>query len=115
MEALVLIKEVGAYSERQYQRQDGTTEYFKSRGVVLKHGGDEVYGELTGEYASKQRDTQFFENQLSSATRSSSRTSLTWPRASGSIAHGRIRTARRDMRMHCTSLICRPCKVNSEK
>ena len=32
MEALVLIKEVGikevgAYSERQYQRQDGTTEY----------------------------------------------------------------------------------------
>ena len=63
MEALVLIKEVGAYSERQYQRQDGTTEYFKSRGVVLKHGGDEVYGELTGEYASKQRDTQFFENQ----------------------------------------------------
>ena len=48
MEALVLIKEVGAYSERQYQRQDGTTEYFK---------------ELTGEYASKQRDTQFFENQ----------------------------------------------------
>ena len=45
MEALVLIKEVGAYSERQYQRRD------------------EVYGELTGEYASKQRDTQFFENQ----------------------------------------------------
>ena len=27
MEALVLIKEVGAYSERQYRRQDGTTEY----------------------------------------------------------------------------------------
>ena len=27
MEALVLIKEVGAYSERKYQRQDGTTEY----------------------------------------------------------------------------------------
>ena len=43
METLVLIKEVGAYSERQYQKQDGTTEYFKSRGVVLKHGGDEVY------------------------------------------------------------------------
>ena len=63
MEALVLIKEVGAYSERQYQRQDGTTEYFKSRGVVLKHGGDEVYGELTGEYASKQRDTQFWQDQ----------------------------------------------------
>ena len=33
MENLVTIKEVGAYSERQYQRQDGTTEYFKSRGV----------------------------------------------------------------------------------
>ena len=43
METLGLIKEVGAYSERQYQKQDGTTEYFKSRGVVLKHGGDEVY------------------------------------------------------------------------
>ena len=27
METLVLIKEVGAYSERQYQKQDGTTEY----------------------------------------------------------------------------------------
>ena len=37
MEALVLIKEVGAYSERQYQKQDGTTEYFKWRGVVMKH------------------------------------------------------------------------------
>ena len=32
MEALVTIVEVGAYSERQYQRQDGTAEYFKSRG-----------------------------------------------------------------------------------
>ena len=63
METLGLIKEVGAYSERQYQKQDGTTEYFKSRGVVLKHGGDEVYGEMTGEYASKNRDTQYYENQ----------------------------------------------------
>ena len=26
MEALVTIQEVGAYSERQYQKQDGTTE-----------------------------------------------------------------------------------------
>ena len=34
MEALVTIVEVGAYSERQYQRQDGTAEYFKSRGFV---------------------------------------------------------------------------------
>ena len=56
MEALVMIKEVGAYSERQYQRQDGTTEYFKSRGVVMKRGGDELYGEMIGEYASKNRD-----------------------------------------------------------
>ena len=48
MEALVTIVEVGAYSERQYQKQDGTTEYFKSRGVVMKRGGDVVYGEMTG-------------------------------------------------------------------
>ena len=59
MEALVMIKEVGAYSERQYQRQDGTPEYFKSRGVVMTHGGDTIYGEMTGELASKNRDTQF--------------------------------------------------------
>ena len=42
MEALVMIQEVGAYSERQYQRQDGTSEYFKSRGITLKHGGDTI-------------------------------------------------------------------------
>lgn len=59
MEQLVLIQEVGAYSERQYNRQDGTTEYFKSRGVVMKHGGDVFYGEMTGETASKNRDTQY--------------------------------------------------------
>ena len=53
MEALVMIEEVGAYSERQYQRQDGTSEYFKSRGITLKHGGDTIYGEITGDYASK--------------------------------------------------------------
>ena len=40
MEVLVTIVEVGAYSERQYQKQDGTAEYFKSRGFVLKRGGD---------------------------------------------------------------------------
>ena len=62
MEALVMIKEVGAYSERQYQRQDGTPEYFKSRGVVMTHGGDTIYGEMTGELASKNRDTQFAQN-----------------------------------------------------
>ena len=59
MEALVTIIEVGAYSERQYQKQDGTSEYFKSRGVVMKRGGDTVYGEMTGDLASKNRDTQF--------------------------------------------------------
>ena len=59
MEALVMINEVGAYSERQYQRHDGTPEYFKSRGVVMTHGGDTIYGEMTGELASKNRDTQF--------------------------------------------------------
>jgi hypothetical protein len=59
MEKLVTITEVGAYSERQYQRQDGTTEYFKSRGVTMKRGGDTIYGEMTGELASKNRDTQY--------------------------------------------------------
>ena len=49
MENLVTIVEVGAYSERQYQKQDGTTEYFKSRGVVMKRGGDVIYGELIGD------------------------------------------------------------------
>ena len=63
MENLVTIVEVGAYSERQYQKQDGTTEYFKSRGVVMKRGGDVVYGEMTGELASKNRDTQYYQNQ----------------------------------------------------
>lgn len=61
MEGLVLVTEALTYSERQYQRQDGTTEYFKSRGVVLKHGGDVIYGEMTGELASKNRDTQYNE------------------------------------------------------
>ena len=63
METLVMIQEVGAYSERQYNRQDNTTEYFKSRGVVMKHGGDTFYGEMTGDYASKNRDTQYLQNQ----------------------------------------------------
>lgn len=63
MEHLVIIQEVGAYSERQYQKQDGTTEYFKSRGVVMKRGGDTIYGEMTGDYASKNRETQFNPNQ----------------------------------------------------
>ena len=63
MEALVTIQEVGAYSERQYQRQDGTSEYFKSRGIVMKRGGDVFYGEITGDYASKNRETQYYQNQ----------------------------------------------------
>lgn len=62
MESLVIIQAVGAYGERQYQRQDGTTEYFKSRGVVMKRGGDVFYGEMTGELASKNRDTVFQQN-----------------------------------------------------
>ena len=63
MELLVTICEVGAYSERQYQKQDGSAEYFKCRGFVLKRGGDTIYGELTGEAASKNRDTQYDQNQ----------------------------------------------------
>ena len=43
MEVLVTVLEVGAYSERQYQKQDGSSEYFKSRGMVIKRGGDVVY------------------------------------------------------------------------
>ena len=49
MENLVTIVEVGAYSERQYQKQE--------------RGGDVVYGEMTGELASKNRDTQYYQNQ----------------------------------------------------
>lgn len=63
MELLVLIPKVDAFSERQYQKQDGTTEYFKSRGVTMKHGGDTIFGEMTGDYASKNRDTQYNQNQ----------------------------------------------------
>ena len=62
MEKLVLIQEVGAYSERQYKRQDGSTEYFKSLGLVMKQGGDVFYGELTGDYASKNRETVYEQN-----------------------------------------------------
>jgi len=64
MEYLVTIQAVGAYAERQYNRQDGSTEYFKSRGVTMKHGGDVIYGELTGELASKNRDTQYDPDKL---------------------------------------------------
>ena len=63
MELIARIVSVGVYAERQYQKQDGTTEYFKSRGLVMKHGGDTFYGELTGDLASKNRDTEFNQNQ----------------------------------------------------
>ena len=63
MEKLVMIQEVGAYSERQYNGQNGTTEYFKNRGVVMKHGNDIIYGEMTGDYASKNRETAYSQNQ----------------------------------------------------
>ena len=63
MEALVNIVAVGAYAERQYQKQDGNSEYFKSRGVTMKRGGDIIYGEMTGELASKNRETQYYQNQ----------------------------------------------------
>ena len=46
MEALVTIVAVGAYAERQYQKQDGSS-----------------YGEMTGELASKNRETQYYQNQ----------------------------------------------------
>ena len=62
MELLVMIQEVRPYAERQYNKQDGTTEYFKSRGMVMKHGGDAFYGEMTGDLASKNRDTQYQQN-----------------------------------------------------
>ena len=52
MELLVMIQEVRPYAERQYNRQDGTTEY----------GGDIFYGEMTGDQASKNRDTQYQQN-----------------------------------------------------
>ena len=64
MEKIVTIETVGAYQERQYQKQDGTTEYFKSRGLVMKQGGDTFYGEMTGDYASKNRYTEFVEKQF---------------------------------------------------
>ena len=46
MEQLVMIQEMGVYSERQYNRHDT------------------FYGEMTGELASKNRDTQYQQGQL---------------------------------------------------
>ena len=36
MEKLVTIVSVGVYAERQYQKQDGSQEYYRSRGIVMK-------------------------------------------------------------------------------
>ena len=58
MEKIVIIKSVGSYSERQYTKQDGSIDTFKSLGFVMKHGGDEFYGEMTGELASKNRNIE---------------------------------------------------------
>ena len=54
-----MILDAGKYTERQYNRQDGSMEYFKSRGVTMKRGGDVIYGEMTGELASKNRETEY--------------------------------------------------------
>ena len=64
MEQIVKIVSVGVYAERQYQKQDGTTEFFKSRSLVMKHGSDVFYGELTGDLASKNRETEFNQSQF---------------------------------------------------
>ena len=41
-----------------------TIDRFRETGdQKLKRGGDTIYGELTGEAASKNRDTQYFQNQ----------------------------------------------------
>ena len=37
MEKLVTIVSVGVYAERQYQKQDGSQEYYRSRGIVMKN------------------------------------------------------------------------------
>ena len=39
MEKLVTIVSVGVYAERQYQKQDGSQEYYRSRGIVMKREG----------------------------------------------------------------------------
>lgn len=64
MEKIVTIEAVGAYTEREFNKQDGTIDCFKSRGLMMAHGDEKFYGELTGYNATKHRDTQFFENRL---------------------------------------------------
>lgn len=64
MEIIVTIEAVGAYTERDINRTDGTTDCFKSRGLMLAHGAEKFYGELTGYSAVKYKETEFFEKRL---------------------------------------------------
>lgn len=61
MELIVTIGSVGAYAE--YDKK-GSAEKFKCRGLELKHGGSTFYGEMTGNYAVANKDTEFFANKL---------------------------------------------------
>lgn len=63
MENIVRIKLVGEYKERQFTTRDGNTDYFKSRGFVLVFGDDEVYGEMTGDNAARNRDAVYDNNK----------------------------------------------------
>lgn len=64
MERIVTIEAVSAYAEREYTKQDGTKDCIKSRGLMMRHGAEVFYGELTGYNAVKHKETQFYENQL---------------------------------------------------
>lgn len=59
MEKVVIIKEVGEYKERQYEGRNGQTEVFRSKGFVMQGGGEEFYGEMVGESASRNRDKEY--------------------------------------------------------
>lgn len=85
MERIVRIKEVGAYSERQFTTKDGKTDFFRSRGIVFTCGDEEFYGELTGDYASRNRDTVYLLDQpylLKAAWRH-----RTWQPQDGPVRH----------------------------
>lgn len=60
MEKDVMIKECSGYKERQYQKQDGSTDVFKSMGFVLKSGAEEFYGEMVGDAAERNKLTEFY-------------------------------------------------------
>ena len=63
MENIVRLKLVGEYKERQFTTRDGNTDYFKNRGVVLVFGDEEVYGEMTGDNAARNRDAVYDNNK----------------------------------------------------